>query len=267
MTLNKGWIPDLPDIRDALYNDVMKAAAAIKFPIRGWFSKKTEYPVDIDLRTRGGGQFPPVFNQGDLSDCCENAWAAVLAYVESKETGGKPGIPLSRLFMYYNARSGKPSDTGSSVRAAVKAVSAVGVCDESLWPYVETTWAERPSDQAFTEAVLRKTVSYARLTTLDDMLHCLATGYPFIFGASIYGEFQSVSGAGVVPMPTSKSNFDGGHCLTAVGYDLAKNAFLVRNSWGVEWGNQGHAWMPFDYVLSPLLCDDFWTARSIPSTP
>jgi hypothetical protein len=37
MNYGMGWSPDLPDIRDMLYNAVMKPVAGIKFPMRGWW--------------------------------------------------------------------------------------------------------------------------------------------------------------------------------------------------------------------------------------
>lgn len=47
------------------------------------------------------------------------------------------------------------------------------------------------------------------------------------------------------------------------GYDLKKRLFLVRNSWGPEWGLNGYFWMPFEYMTNPNLCLDFWVITDI----
>jgi C1A family cysteine protease len=48
-----------------------------------------------------------------------------------------------------------------------------------------------------------------------------------------------------------------------VGYDDAKKRLLVRNSWGSDWGLQGYFTMPYAYLLSPGLAQDFWTIRLV----
>jgi C1A family cysteine protease len=40
--------------------------------------------------------------------------------------------------------------------------------------------------------------------------------------------------------------------------------FIVRNSWGGQWGKNGYFTMPFDYLTDPYLSADFWTIRQVP---
>jgi C1A family cysteine protease len=50
----------------------------------------------------------------------------------------------------------------------------------------------------------------------------------------------------------------------AVGYDdnrkIGKNkgAIKIRNSWGIDWGEGGYGWLPYEYVEAGL-ADDFWS--------
>lgn len=268
MKKNYGWIPDLPDLRDHLYGAAMKAAAKLQFPLRGWLpcKRKPDYPSVVDLRT-GGPVWPAIMDQGDLGSCVDNAWAAALAFTESKETGNKPGTLLSRLFLYYNVRGGKPVDSGSTIRDGIKTVANVGICDESIWPYDTAQWMTKPSDPAYANALPRKNIEYARLVTQDDMLHCLANGYPIVFGVSLYKGFDDTGADGLVITPTGKEEYEGGHSMCIVGYNLAQQVFLVRNSWGPNWAMKGFCWMDFKYLMSPMLADDFWTCRTIPVTP
>jgi C1A family cysteine protease len=49
----------------------------------------------------------------------------------------------------------------------------------------------------------------------------------------------------------------------AAGYDDSKKAFIIRNSWGDAWGQKGYFLMPYDYITSTDLADDFWTITQV----
>ncbi len=49
--------------------------------------------------------------------------------------------------------------------------------------------------------------------------------------------------------PTPYAEKVGGHAMFVVGYDDAKNAFEVQNSWGNNWGNKGYFYISYkDYA-------------------
>ena len=97
------------------------------------------------------------------------------------------------------------------------------------------------------------------------MKGCLASGYPFVFGFTVYESFESqpVAQTGVVPMPAPKEQVLGGHAVLAVGYDDSRQCFIVRNSWGPGWGMQGYCYMPYLYLTDHNLASDFWTVRLV----
>jgi C1A family cysteine protease len=99
------------------------------------------------------------------------------------------------------------------------------------------------------------------------MRGCLANGYPFVFGFTVYQSFESaaVAQTGIVPMPAPGEQVLGGHCVLAVGYDDNQRRFIVRNSWGPSWGVAGYCTMPYEYLINPNLASDFWTLRSVSS--
>ncbi len=43
----------------------------------------------------------------------------------------------------------------------------------------------------------------------------------------------------------------GGHAMLIVGYDDARQAFLVRNSWSAAWGDGGYLWVGYDTLTNP----------------
>jgi C1A family cysteine protease len=245
-----GWVRDLPDHRDALYSAPVEGLQAL--------------PPKVDLR----GQCPPVYDQGQLGSCTANGIAAAIEFDQMKEKLKQVFVP-SRLFIYYNERSIEGtvnSDSGAQIRDGIKSVAKQGACDEKLWPYDIAKFADKPPAAVYKAAKEHAAVSYQRLVQmLAQMKGCLASGYPFVFGFTVYESFESpeVAKTGQVPMPQSTEGVLGGHCVMAVGYDDGAQRFIIRNSWGTTWGMQGYCTMPYPYLAQSDLSSDFWTIRVV----
>src|SRR5262249_16064029 len=175
----------------------------------------------------------------------------------------------SRLFIYYNERVMEgtvDSDSGAMIRDGIKSVAQQGDCPETMWLYDIAKFRDKPSAGCYQEAVKHEAVLYLRLVhNLNQMKGCLASGYPFVFGFTVYESFESpqVAQTGHVPMPTPGEQVVGGHAVLAVGYDDAQHVFLVRNSWGEGWGMKGYFTFPYAYLLDNNLSDDLWTIRVV----
>jgi C1A family cysteine protease len=246
------WKPDLPDIRDFQY-----AESFVKC-IRGSMVQPDKLPTLVDLRP----QMPPVVDQGQLGSCTANSLAGDLGFLEIK--CGKVFAPLSRLFIYYDERALEGTinqDSGAMLRDGIKTLASQGVCSEALWPYNVAQFRKRPAPACYVQAATHKITSYHRLNTLADMKSCLASGYPFVFGFTVYESFESnaVAQTGVVSIPTPGEKPLGGHAVCAVGYDDSTQRFLVRNSWGPGWGQAGYFTIPYNYLTNSNLASDFWT--------
>ena len=99
------------------------------------------------------------------------------------------------------------------------------------------------------------------------MKSCLAMGLPFVFGFAVYEHVVSaaVAKTGILRMPKADERMLGGHAILAVGYDDAHRRLLFRNSWGAGWGRQGYGEMPYAYLETRSLSDDFWAIQETAS--
>lgn len=262
------WRPDLPDFRDWVFSLLCPEGLKAKPRAR-----------TVDLRSL----CPPVVNQGDVGSCTGNAIASALEFIQLKgmrdealaplpheftETEGFD--PISRLFIYYNEREeeGDPlSDNGAQLRTGIDVIKSLGFCRESLWPYDESKWMVKPPAAAYAEAKHHKSLHHYRLRSLTDMKKCLAAGYPFVFGMTVFSSFVGAETArtGIARLPKPSEPCMGGHAVMGVGYCDVRKSLIVRNSWGAGWGQQGYFYLPYEFVENDGLADDFWTFRIDPA--
>ena len=238
-----GWLPDIPDQRDYFYK-------AIK--------PKIKLPAEIDLRKYCSA----IEDQGNLGSCTAQALAGNLEFLDNQPDSVYTDV--SRLFIYYNERVLRDSeafDSGAFLRDGIKTLKKTGYCREKIWPYKIEQFKLKPPALCYKEAKNHLISSYYRLSSLTEMLVCLADGYPFVFGFTVYESFETekVKRTGIVPMPKKDERPVGGHAVLAVGYNQKQKRFLVRNSWGKAWGKDGYFTMPYEYLETQAA--DFWTIR------
>ena len=255
-----GWRRDLPDKRDKV----------VKYEISKDIDTG-EVKEDNDNKTNKSGvdlrsKCPLVYNQGKLGSCTANGIAAVYQFDEMKQKNEDIFMP-SRLFIYYNERKMEENidnDSGASIRDGIKSINKFGVCSEDEWPYDIGVYTEEPPVECYEDANNHKSLKYQRVSQNDEQLkEALKAGYPIVFGFSVYESFESdtVKHTGMVPIPDKNEKMLGGHCVVLVGYD-DKN-WIVRNSWGEEWGDKGYCYFPYEYLTDNNLASDFWQVEKV----
>lgn len=246
-----GYIPDLPDFRDLTLAVMRPEGEAL--------------PTHVDL----SHLCPPVYDQGQLGSCTGNSIAAALQF-ERNKMGDPNALDMvpSRLFIYYNERVKEHtvhSDAGAQIRDGIKVVAKQGACYETggsgSWPYDISKYAVKPGIECYDVGALDRALTYARVAqTNNDMRACLASGSPIVIGFTVYDSFESdeVAKTGVVPMPAKHESVAGGHAVLIVGYDDPSKRYIVRNSWGANWGQDGYFTIPYEYFENPDLASDLW---------
>jgi len=245
---NFGWKRDLPDPRDFKFKGI----------------KALPLPKSVDLRKH----CPVVYDQGELGSCTANALGGAYQFEQIKQK--QEDFVPSRLFIYYNERVIEGTvneDAGAMIRDGIKTMVTDGVCPETMWPYKTWKFKKQPDPACYTEALNNQVLEYRRITphTLYEVKQALYEGSPISFGFMIFESMMSdqVTRTGVVPLPGPNEQPMGGHAVLAVGYDDSKNALLVRNSWGKNWGLDGYFWLPYEFVTQPNMSADYWVIKMV----
>lgn len=247
-----GWKRDLPDFRDYKMAYIPPG-------------DREELPPSTDLRI----YVDEVYDQGKFSSCTGQAIASTMRIVQKKE--GKETIRPSRLWIYWNERYMEDSvfsDDGAMIRSGFQVVAKYGAAPEQQWEYIRDNLFTRPPGSTFKNAVQNMVHVYFGIDQdLYDLKRCLAQGFPFVFGFSLYKSFETpeVARTGKMVFPSKGDRLVGGHAVTAVGYDDATSTFTILNSWGTGWGDRGYFHMPYGYLINPGLASDFWTIRTLES--
>jgi C1A family cysteine protease len=239
--LISGWIPQKVDVRDYKYS-VQRIKISLKYDIVN--------------------KMPNIYDQGQIGSCVGNGVTALIEYILKNES--KDFLP-SRLFAYYNARIDKLNDTGAEIRDGIKGVCDFGLCHEQKYPYIITKFTEKPSDDAYNDAILYKAIKYESLKQTEISLKtALFNNNPIVFGMMLKKSFESKETANT-GIYKPKGSIIGGHCMVIVGYNDETKLFTVRNSWGDSWGDKGLCYIPYKEILNKKIASDFWIITKIAS--
>lgn len=223
----------------------------------------TSLPSEFELEKK-----IPIYDQEDLGSCTANS-GCVCYRLESAQLLGDFRFEPSRLFLYYNTRllEGTPEeDSGAYIRDVFKALNKYGLAHETFFPYNTRDFAKKPTADALINGLKNVVVKYTAVQQNQTVIkQTLLSGAAISFGFNVYTSFEHGNWhttSGMMPIPKNTELLLGGHAVTIIGWSDSKQAFLIQNSWGTEWGLEGKFWMPYSFLLSKQ-CDDFWCIDEI----
>lgn len=239
-----GWMPQKPDYRD--YTLQQRLPQLIGASI----------PASVAPLTQG----MPILDQGSLGSCTAFASGRAFRYLD-KQDGTQ--YDVSELAQYYNSRllMGQQyvnSDSGATLRDAVKALATYGMAPESLCPYVIGNFRAKPQQAAYDYGAQHKALEYVSLPNdINQIKAAIAAGYPVICGFTVYSNYQQGFSSGIWPEP--QGGIVGGHAALLTHYE--PGWLGDDNSWGAGIGQQGRFKFSEGYVTRNF--SDFWILKRV----
>ena len=191
----------------------------------------------LDLRE----DLNPIRNQGNQGTCYAQSAACMKEWQEKKDYNLKeylsPQFFYNNRFNYYD--NNNENDEGMYGRDVMKILKDIGICYEITYPYGRIEEKKNIPDHVYEEAKKHKIKSYARINELDDLKESLFKNGPCLITFPVYNynhEFWKPN--------NENETFKGGHAVTVVGY--LENCFIIRNSWGTDWGEKGYSYYYFN---------------------
>lgn len=205
-------------------------------------------PGSVDL----SADFPTPGDQGNQQSCV--AWAVAYglkSYHERKQNGwalydpyGSPHLDrvFSPSFVYNQINGGV--DRGSHFGDAFRVLTVQGAAPLSAMAYSSSPFAPIPNTARQAAAPFKidtfRTVDFHNINELRAHLNA---GFPIIIGARVDQAFWNYRGG--LPYSGFSGPILGNHAMVVVGYDDARQAFKLMNSWGRNWGDQGFGWVSY----------------------
>ena len=235
-------------------------------PLAETYEARETTVSSIDLRQN----FNSVKNQGAQGSCLAHAIVSIFEY--AMKLNQQREFDLSEAFLYYNARhlddEGDVSvytDTGSRFKPAMDSLQKFGIALEKYCPYNEETYDKKPNEEAYQDALNRRLIAAKNVNrTVFDIKSALTDGYPVAISLNLYPSFNAVNG--FIPMPSqqeidaqksdeAKETKHSRHAMVITGFCDKLQMFVVRNSWGENWGENGYCYIPYSYIGNEELCN------------
>ena len=207
-------------------------------------------PPSVDLRPL----VPPIGRQ-TMNDCA--AWAFgyyARSYLEARNQDWTPGEDFRRFspsFIYNQVNGGR--DKGSNPIKVLELLRDRGAATLSTFPYAAHDFRKQPPRAANTEAPTFRIDDFGVVENGEQMRSLLARGEMVVIGVRtnpvfsggryrIYDEASHARGRAL----RTAGQPHGYHAMAVAGYDDTRRAFLVLNSWGDDWGEDGAVWVDYD---------------------
>jgi hypothetical protein len=248
-TAGRTWVSDLPE---AQVRRMMGNREVVKdnLDYSDAYSKSATYE-SVDWRNMNGiNWLAPVMNQGNCGSCVAFATVGTLeasVSIANKTPWLNPRFSPQHLFACGGAKceQGWYPDSGAAF------VKSKGIVDNACSPYTMGSdgkdvackqFCNDQSSRTYKAADTFKPSGLFTSNSVQKVKDALKKG-PLVTSLTVYEDFLTYTG-GIYKSVSSKSV--GGHAVSIVGYNDAERYWIVRNSWGEDWGEKGFIRVSWD---------------------
>ncbi len=208
-------------------------------------------PTGLDWRSNGGSYVTPVRNQEGCGSCWAFASTAALESV-TLISNRTPGVDLDLSEQVLVSCGGVGSCGGGYIDSVANFFKNTGLPVESCYPYTGTDGAcsnACPGWQSSTYRISSWHYVATSSPTLDALKAALYAYGPLVTTMSVYQDFFSYQ-EGVYQYVSG--TLAGFHAVLLVGYDDIDQYFVVKNTWGTDWGESGYFRIAYSELNSPV---------------
>jgi Papain family cysteine protease len=149
-------------------------------------------------------------------------------------------------------------EAGTTLKAAVEILRKYGAAPETLVPFqIGTTLYGGNENTFYATCATRRIASYFNLAkNFGQWRSWLAAHGPILVALNVDQTWDQAT-ATVGKLDTFKpATIRGGHAVAIVGY-RADGRFIIRNSWGTAWGDQGFAYASEGYIKAAFFDESY----------
>ena len=196
---------------------------------------------------------PPVQNQGGEGICVPFAttYAArsVDQFYKTNASSYNDGTNIFSPEFIYDQIKTSDCGSGTGVVTALDFLVNSGVCTWQSMPYSSSNGCSLiPTISQTSEAASYKITSYSKIAVSDvtAMKTMVVNKHALIITVGTDNSFWNATPGFIWKSYSGPMGIS--HALVICGFDDAKHAYKVMNSWGTTWGEAGFSWIDYDFL-------------------
>jgi predicted GNAT family acetyltransferase len=136
---------------------------------------------------------------------------------------------------------------GVSIYTSMRVSKLYGNLPNDTGRYDPNIWPPHFPPNADEIASINREHYYFRVRNEKEIKHSLSNLQPVIVNIPYYSQWHHPEN-GVIQFPSQNEPTKGYHAILIIGYRENDQYFQFKNSWGVQWGDNGYGWLPYGYI-------------------